>query len=100
MSEFVRVRLENGAEASIPAAQAEGAGLKPLDKAALLPDGSVAPTKLRAFVSEDEGYAALKVDELKAEIERRNERRDEADQIASTGNKSDLVAALEADDVK
>ena len=47
MPEFVRVRLENGAEASVPEAVAEGAGLKPLKKDAHLADGTVAPTKLR-----------------------------------------------------
>lgn len=43
-------------------------------------------------------YSAQKVDDLKAEIARRNEGRDEGDQLPATGNKSDLVAALEADD--
>jgi hypothetical protein len=47
MSEFVRVRLEYGAEASVPAAVAEGAGLKPLSKDAFAADGSVLPTKPR-----------------------------------------------------
>jgi hypothetical protein len=46
----------------------------------------------------DEGYDALKVDDLKAEIARRNEGRDEADRIPDDGKKADLVAALEADD--
>lgn len=98
MSEFVRVRLENGAEASIPAEHAEMAGLEPLSKDAYAGDGSVIPTKLRAFAQEAEGYAALKVDELKAEIDARNATRDEADHITSTGNKADLIAALESDD--
>ncbi|AYF29305.1 hypothetical protein CSH63_17905 [Micromonospora tulbaghiae] len=44
------------------------------------------------------GYAAMKVPELKAEIERRNTDRAEADRIPGDGNKPDLVAALEADD--
>lgn len=43
-------------------------------------------------------YESLKVADLKAEIERRNEGRDEEDQIPATGNKADLVEALAADD--
>lgn len=46
--EFVRVRLENGAEATITEALAESAGLKPLKKDAYAADGTIAPTKLRA----------------------------------------------------
>lgn len=51
-----------------------------------------------ASSDEETGYAALKVDELKAEIGRRNEGREEADLIPSDGKKADLIAALEADD--
>lgn len=47
-----------------------------------------------------EGYSSLKVDELKAEIERRNEGRGDADLLAADGKKADLIAALEADDSK
>lgn len=46
MAGFVRVRLENGAEASIPESSVPD-GVKPLRGPALLPDGQVAPTKLR-----------------------------------------------------
>jgi hypothetical protein len=45
-----------------------------------------------------EGYAAMKVADLRAEIERRNEGREEADRLPSDGRKADLIAALEADD--
>jgi hypothetical protein len=45
-----------------------------------------------------EGYEAMKVAELKAEIERRNEDRDEVDLIPVDGKKADLVAALQLDD--
>ncbi|HET6816881.1 MAG TPA: hypothetical protein VFH66_06605 [Mycobacteriales bacterium] len=45
------------------------------------------------------GYSKQKVADLQAEIDRRNEGRDEADQIAPEGEKkADLIAALEADD--
>ena len=38
------------------------------------------------------------VAELRAEIDRRNEGRDEADQLSTDGKKADLIATLEADD--
>jgi len=44
------------------------------------------------------GYQALKVADLRAEIERRNEGRDPEEQLSADGKKADLVAALEADD--
>lgn len=44
------------------------------------------------------GYDAQTGRELKAEIDRRNEGREEDARISKTGNKADLVAALEADD--
>lgn len=49
-------------------------------------------------VSSDSPYAGLKVDELKAEIAKRNEGRDEADLLSLEGKKPDLVAVLDADD--
>lgn len=45
-----------------------------------------------------DGYSAMKVADLKAEIERRNEGRDEADRLPDDGRKADLIAVLEADD--
>lgn len=44
------------------------------------------------------GYAAMKVADLRAEIERRNEGREEADRLPDDGRKADLIAILEADD--
>lgn len=45
-------------------------------------------------------YGAFSKGDLEAEVARRNEGRDEADLIVvgGRGNKSDLIAALEADD--
>jgi hypothetical protein len=43
-------------------------------------------------------HSSMKVDELKAEIESRNEGRDEADLLSLEGKKADLVATLAADD--
>jgi hypothetical protein len=45
-----------------------------------------------------EGYDAMTVPKLKAEIDRRNTDRAEADRIPSDGKKADLVAALQLDD--
>ena len=45
----------------------------------------------------ESAYSGQKVDDLKAEIERRNEGREEADLIPGDGKKADLIAALEAD---
>ena len=47
MSDFVRVREENGVEVSMPARVAEAAGLKPLKKDTHGRDGSVLPPKPR-----------------------------------------------------
>lgn len=48
--------------------------------------------------SDGGAYSGLKVDELKAEIDRRNEGRDDADLLSTEGKKADLIAALESDD--
>lgn len=45
-----------------------------------------------------EDYADAKNDDLRAEIARRNEDRDEDDQLPLTGNKAALIAVLEEDD--
>lgn len=43
-------------------------------------------------------YAGLKVADLKAEIESRNEGRDDDAKIPAEGSKAKLIAAIEADD--
>lgn len=48
--------------------------------------------------AESGGYDAMTVDELKDEIRKRNEDRNDGDRLALTGSKADLVASLEADD--
>jgi hypothetical protein len=45
-----------------------------------------------------EGYDGMKVADLRAEIERRNEGRGEADLLSPEGRKADLIAILQADD--
>ena len=59
----------------------------------LLADGWSATEAARA-----EGYAAMKVADLKAEVERRNEGREDECRLPVDGKKADLIAALEADD--
>lgn len=67
--------------------------------------GEAVPAWARDLVHADDvdgdaptGYGDLKVPELKDEIAKRNEGREEADLIPSDGNKADLVKALEGDD--
>lgn len=82
----MRLRYMNGAVVEVPEEKVER-----LRRMGFLPvDESDAP--------ESEGYAAMKVDELKAEIESRNEDRDADDLLSTEGRKADLVATLEADD--
>lgn len=47
---------------------------------------------------EPQGYSGQKVAELRAEIDQRNEGRDEDDMLSVEGNKADLIATLVADD--
>lgn len=50
------------------------------------------------MADEEVQYSDLTVADLKAEIDARNEDRDDEDKISKDGNKGDLVAALELDD--
>lgn len=59
-------------------------------------DAPAAPAT--AQPSTDSVYGSWKVAELHAEIERRNEGRDDADRIPNSGKKAELVAALTDDD--
>lgn len=64
-------------------------------------DDATAATLGTEYVKADEsagGYADMKVADLRAEIERRNTGRDEADRLPDDGRKADLIAVLEADD--
>lgn len=82
----MRLRYMNGAVVEVPEEKLERLlrmGFSPADES-----GATKP----------EGYAAMKVDELKAEIESRNENRDEDGLLSTEGKKADLVATLEADD--
>ena len=102
-AEFVRVRLPNGVEKTLPAATAKRAGFTVLDEPALNARGVMLPTKRPSRAAapvkaeEPEPLTAMRVSDLKAEIDKRNKGRDEANRIAADGKKADLVAALEAD---
>ena len=63
MSEFVRVKVENGAEVSVSASFAESRGLKPLDKPAA-DRGRALPAKHKTSVASASGNnsTALKED--------------------------------------
>ena len=69
----------------------------------VLEAGSEAPKWADGILGEHlfavaQGYADQKVSDLRSEIDRRNESREDDAKIPSDGNKADLVAALEADD--
>ncbi|WP_426243687.1 SAP domain-containing protein [Nocardioides sp. LHG3406-4] len=99
MHDFVRVELENGARASVPAGFAARHNLQALkDARATDGRGRALPATPPAPVAAG-AYDDHTVDQLRAEIKRRNgERPDAADHIPASGNKADLVKALEADD--
>ena len=100
MTDFVQVKLENGGQAVVAASFAERHDLKVLDKPATDSRGKPLPPKSPADLepATAPGYDSLTVAELKAAIEQRNAVRDEDAQIPTSGNKADLVAALEATD--
>lgn len=96
MPEFIRVRFkDSGTEQSIPKpVAADEDAYEVLDEAAV--DHNERP--LEPVVKTAPGLDEQTIPDLKAEIARRNEGRNEADQIPSTGNKPDLIAAIAADD--
>jgi hypothetical protein len=96
MPEFIRVRFkDSGTEQSIPRPPAiDEDAYDVLDGDATDKNGRVLPPVLQAAPTLED----LTVPELKDEIARRNQGRDEADQIPTQGNKPDLIAAIAADD--
>lgn len=96
MPEFIRVRWnDSGTEQTIPKPVAidEDAYTvlkdEPTDR-----NGRPVPPKLAQAPTYEERTVA----DLKDEIARRNQGREEADLIPTSGNKPDLIAALAADD--
>lgn len=69
-------------------------GFFPFDGAA----DPVEPAGTEAAQAAD--YESLKVPELRATIEKRNEDRDEADKLSTEGLKADLIAILTAADAE
>ena len=96
MPEFIRVRFkDSGTEQTIAKPPAiDPALMEVLDDEAV--DRNQRP--LPPVVKSAPGLEDRTIAELKEEIARRNEGRDEADQISASGNKSDLIAAIAADD--
>jgi len=62
------------------------------------PNASAPTSAADADSSADGGYDSQTVEELKAEIDRRNADLPEGEQISKSGNKGDLVAALQDSD--
>jgi hypothetical protein len=63
-----------------------------------IPDGGSPPPDPNSSEEDDTPYEEWTVDELKEEIDARNEQRDGESHISKTGNKAELIEALEQDD--
>ncbi len=61
-------------------------------------EGGNAPSTSNKADDSDPGYSKSKVDDLKAEIEKRNEGREDEAKLSTDGVKADLVKVLETDD--
>lgn len=98
MPDFIRVKFkDSGTEQSIPRPVAiDQDAYTVLDKDAVDHNDRPLPPVVASAPTLDD----LTVSDLKDEIARRNQGRDEADQISASGNKSDLITALTADDKK
>jgi len=87
-----------GPQFSKPGAAGKSSGDESYDLIAMMKASDAETARRNEASDDDDGYEAMKVADLHAEIDRRNEGRDEADLIPGDGKKADLVAALEADD--
>lgn len=96
MPEFIRVRFrDSGTEQSIPTPSAiDSDAYEVLDEPAVDHNERILPPVVADAPTLDD----LTVAELKDEIANRNAGREESDQIPTTGNKPDLIAAISADD--
>jgi hypothetical protein len=100
MTKFVRVKLENGALASVSAVVAEAAELKPLDPEehpAVDRKGRPLPVEYPDAAA-DVVVGDASVDQLRSEIDARNEGRNDGDKLSKGGSKDELAARLVADD--
>ena len=78
---MARYRLPNGVVVNVSDDRQPGHGWEPLDEGGSQP-----------------AWDDLTVDELKDEIRRRNDGRDDDSRLVLTGTKAELVAQLDADD--
>lgn len=97
MTDFVRVKLENGSEATLPREFAEANKLEALDKPAVDQRGYALDAKHKANLTPTSKYAGMKPDELQAIAD---ERQLSVEGTGKDGNvlKADLVSALDAHD--
>ena len=96
MPEFIRVRFkDSGTEQTIAKPRAIDPELmEVLDGEAVDHNQRELPPVIKGAASLEDRTKA----DLLEEIAQRNQGRDEADQISASGNKSDLIAAIAADD--
>lgn len=98
MTDFVRVKLENGSEATLSREFAEKAGVKILNgKPAVDQRGEALNAKHQADLSTGGKYAGVKTEDLQADADLRGLT---VEGTGKDGNilKTDLVAGLEAHD--
>lgn len=99
MPEYVRAYdVDTDTEASVFRSALDHGNYEEMDESAVNANGDPLPARRRSEAAPETGYAAHTVVDLKAEIDRRNADRVEEQHVPSSGNKSDLIAALEADD--
>lgn len=97
MSDFVRAKLENGSEATLPRKFAEARKVKILDKPAVNARGEALDAKHQADLRPSSTYGGMKPEELEGLAA---ERGLTVEGTGRDGNvlKADLVAALDAHD--
>lgn len=92
MTDFVRVLLENGSKASVSAAVAKKNKLTPLDEPAVDARGRVLAEEHPVDGEGDDKGPTIA--DLKAQIDRLNESREDGDKLSKSGNKDELIARL------
>lgn len=68
------------------------------DDLVYLRDRGLLPEDVEVGEGDDVAYADMTAAELKAEIEARNEERDESEHLSVQGKKAELISRLEEDD--
>lgn len=99
MPDYVRaLDRDTGTEISVFRSELDHGNYDVLDEAAVNANGDPLPARRTSDPVPEQGYAVHSVVDLKAEIDRRNAERVAEQHVPSSGNKSDLIAALDADD--